>query len=243
MKDIRSYMREDDNYIEKFTKACDGMIQARYILADSKISAFLQVVAGDVKLYSMFKELLNGFDFSYEWSKSKQPDGYHTYRIVLPHEPKKTVAYVFSLLYAFDTNAMSFKDFLHEFYYSETGANDEYSQFVDAILVPFRELAVSMLYEGIDPYTDADEDEDMTDAIRNMLDKIAHTAEIDTAERKELTTVTNALASAICNWDTTNLAALFIGCRNTVRCSRGGRGLMTQIAFIERRLREYGIPV
>jgi hypothetical protein len=254
MKDLRAYMRDDGNYIEKFENACSDMAHSRYILAESKISALLQTVAGDISLYELFKSVMTDFDFSFELNKSKIPDGYNTHKIVLPHSKRKVAAYVFSLLYAFDTHAMSLKDFLHEFFYTAAGANAEYEQFVRQIIVPFKNSVVDIIngdedresieepfFEKDDPELDTGAVETAVMIVGDMIAAIQDSPDVNANEREELLLVCEGLRNTVGTKNKKLILILFIGCRNTVRVSKLSKALWPQIELLEQRFRENGI--
>lgn len=255
VKDLRKYMRTDDNYIEKFSNVCDEMMHSRYILADSKISAFLQTVAGDVTLYDFFKTILNNFDFAYELNKCKIPGGYNTYKINLPRDKRKTAALVFSILFAFDTNQMSLKDFLHEFYFSEAGANTEYESFVKEVLFPFKTSVLDIwrgedepeitpsdeFFEKTDKELDGRAVEDLVTVMSEVIRFIRESHNINASERDELLLVSEGLNNTVYTKNKKLILVLFIGCKNTVKMSKLSRELLPNIELLESKLQSYGI--
>lgn len=235
MKDYLDYMRSDTQYIEKFEKACDDLISSRYILAESKISVLLQTIAGNVELYKMFRSTLDGFDFDAAMAKSKIPSGYNTYKIVLPSDTKQIAAYVFRLLYAFDTGAMSLKDFLHEYFYSVAGANAEYELFAKYILMPFRDSVAKICDKKPSHLYGQDVDGDMQ-TIGSGLIEITHAMESD-AKYAECAKLANAVADVLFSGDKKLLTALWIGFRNTLRLSKSYEEVRAKVELSERHLR------
>ncbi|MCL2062419.1 MAG: hypothetical protein FWH03_07355 [Firmicutes bacterium] len=125
-------MDDSDECIVEFERACAELASAKYILAEKKISALLQVIAKSKNLYALIGACMQDFDFAAELKHAKTQNG-----LMLPASRKKQIAFVFCLLLSFDTNQTDFKKFLHTFYANPDGANSEFSDFCKRIIVPF----------------------------------------------------------------------------------------------------------
>jgi hypothetical protein len=129
-------MDGSDSCILSFDKACDGLLSARFILADKKISELLQIIAGSKRLYALIEGCTKDFDFFREFRHARKfYEGKGT--IELPEGRKKQIAFMFSLLYSFDTKKIDIKEFIHTFYTSHND-NDEFSLFCLALITGFR---------------------------------------------------------------------------------------------------------
>jgi hypothetical protein len=144
-KTLYDIMDTSDDCVEDFKKACGDVIDAKYILAEKKISVLLQTIARSRRLYDLFGACMQSFDFGAELLKAKTPTG-----LVLPAERKKQIAFVFCLLLSFDTNQTDFKKFLHTFYGDEQSPNTEFSDFAKAVMAPFRDNVIAAYFKEAD---------------------------------------------------------------------------------------------
>jgi len=147
-KTIFDIMDASDDCLDEFRSVCTELAQAKYILAEKKMSVVLQTIAKNKKLYAFFADCMEGFDFSYELAKARKTDGAGNPILILPTERKERIAFVFCLLLSFDTGATEFKEFLHTFYESGVSANAEYAEFAADVIAPFCEDVVNGLLHG-----------------------------------------------------------------------------------------------
>lgn len=222
----------DKSFADRFNRACDDVIQSRYIIAEGKIALLLQTIAANKYLYEFFKNAVDGFDFRYEYTRSQIPDGRRN-SLVLPSNPVKLTAYVFCLLMDFDTRRILLRDFLHEFFYSELGANVEYERFVIDIMVPFKHSVNRLLGEKDEPVA---EEQNPTHAV--FADITAELTRLN-GNYDELTFLLAALKRAIDNGDTLLAQTAFIGSKNTARAN----GVLEFIAPHLEKLRIYLIGI
>ncbi|MCL2797466.1 MAG: hypothetical protein FWD58_05385 [Firmicutes bacterium] len=135
--------------LDEFKCACSELVEAKYILAEKKIGAVLQIIAQSKRLYALIADCMEGFNFSTELASAKQFDKNGVPILILPNQQKDNVAFVFCLLLSFDTGQTDFKRFLHTFYCSLESANAEFSDFASAVVVPFCDDVVNLYIESV----------------------------------------------------------------------------------------------
>jgi len=144
VKSLFDGMNVSNDCLDEFKDACSELVGTKYILAEKKIGAVLQIIAKSRRLYALIAGCMEGFDFSAELSAAKQLDRNGVPVLVLPGERKTGIAFVFCLLLSFDTGQTDFKRFLHTFYCSLESANAEFSDFASAVIVPFCDDVVNL---------------------------------------------------------------------------------------------------
>lgn len=222
-----SIFRYDRDFVERFNRACDDIIQSKYILAEGKISVLLQTIAANKYLYEFFKNAVDGFDFSHEYRRSQISDG-KRYTLTLPQNPIRLIAYVFCLLLEFDSRRLSVKDFLHEFFYSELGANVEYERFVIDVVVPFKHNVNKLL-------SDTDEETDDPNPADELFAELSAVLTSLTGAHDELAFLMAALKKAVDTDDKLLAQTAFIGGKNTAKAD----GLLESMAPILEKLRVF----
>ena len=125
-----------DVCIAEFERACKALIETKYILADKKISALLQVIAKHQNLYSLIDGCMQGFDFKSAFHTAQIEIG-NTVGLGMPRKRRDLIAFVFCLLLSFDTGQTDLRKFLHTFYYNGTSPSEEFEIFVRQAVVPF----------------------------------------------------------------------------------------------------------
>lgn len=147
IKDYCAYMKDGEEAFEQVLAACDELINAKVILAETKVSILLQKIAESKKAYSLLDDVLKGFDFNYEFTLAKRRNAVGAYTLVLPSDDRRLAALVFCLLLEFDTTSCDLQSFLDVYYYGDTPAN-EFAMFVRDMIVPFKQAISSLYYDG-----------------------------------------------------------------------------------------------
>lgn len=137
-KTFYDIMDTTDKSIYDFDLFCDEMVASKYILADRKISQILKCIAGSRKLYDIIDNCMQGFDFGVALARSKNQDENGINYLIPPKNRSHQIAFVFCLLFSFDTNQTDFKMFLHTFYYHPSNPNIEFSDFTAHLIMPFK---------------------------------------------------------------------------------------------------------
>ena len=147
IKDYCAYMKDGEEAFEQVLAACDELINAKVILAETKVSVLLQKIAESKKAYSLLDDVLKGFDFNYEFTLAKRRNAVGAYTLVLPSDDRRLAALVFCFLLEFDTTSCDLQSFLDVYYYGDTPAN-ELAMFVRDMIVPFKQAISSLYYDG-----------------------------------------------------------------------------------------------
>ena len=131
-----------------FNNICDEFVLGKYILADIKISALLKAIAASEKIKDIVASSVNNFDFNRAYAKfvTENEDG--TCSLTLPTKEEDIIAFIFSLLYRFDSKTINFYDFLNKFYFQEDSApGQEFVCFANNIIIPFK-TAINNVYSN-----------------------------------------------------------------------------------------------
>ena len=158
--------------IQAFYNACTDTKKAKFILAESKISEILRCIVNSPELVSVVSDALAGFNFSNEFNKIQVKNEMRKVNIVLPKDPQKLVAIVFSLLGEIDAHRVDFHDFI--FSYFDAGGStllECYNRFVTTVILPFRNTLCELVgYEVSDDEEDPIE-EDEEEIVENQEDE------------------------------------------------------------------------
>lgn len=137
-------MTDSENAINDFSRACNEVATAKFILAEKKISELLQIIAGSKKLFSIIQSSTESFDFKKELKKAVNGREF-----ILPSGRRKQIALVFSLLYSFDTKKLDIQQFIHN-HFSADNVNGEFAVFGATLIANFRKN-VEDEYRGVEP--------------------------------------------------------------------------------------------
>lgn len=136
-------MEDTNAQIVRFLNACEDLITAKFILADSKIGEILKAVAASPELTRLFGAVTEGFRYA-EVKKAllrfpAEPHGSHG-AAYLPADRREILAFVFCLLVEFDGGSMNFNDFLLRYFYEDGSYTASYALFVGRMICPFRDI-------------------------------------------------------------------------------------------------------
>ncbi len=146
---IGGFEVDSSENVQEFYNACTEMSKAKFILADAKISKILKCIISSTDLVDAVADCLNGFNFANEFSKIQVKNDLKRVHIILPNDPKKLVAVVFSILSEMDSHRLD----LHSFIFDYFGGNGEtllesYDRFVAGMIIPFRDALCELV--GVD---------------------------------------------------------------------------------------------
>lgn len=149
--------------IDNFKKHIDELINKGFTLSDTKLTDLMRSISTSEMFYSLFDYCTQDFDYDEAFSAAfVQGDGYAKGRFVLPADPKKQIALIFSVLYQINTKEIDFYNLLEKYFYV-SGYEDNYRKFAIEVLLPFRAevlRAVEAMMEGDDPVITPDEHTD-----------------------------------------------------------------------------------
>ena len=121
-----------------FWDACEDLKSSKIIIADAKVSKVLRSIVSCPALVEIVGEALVGYNFSNELSKSVNTDLDGKVKLVLPNEPYRVIAFVFSLLSEFDGRRMDLQEFISQ-YFPEDSLIESFRDFNEQLIMPFRD--------------------------------------------------------------------------------------------------------
>ena len=144
-----------DKKIKVFFDACSDMKSSKFILAETKISAILKSIVNSPELVSILSDALAGFNFSNEFNKIQVKNDMRRINIILPNDPQKLVAIVFSLLGEIDAKRV----------YFDAGGSpliECFERFVNTVILPFRDTLCNLAGFEVESNRPSDTDDDDT---------------------------------------------------------------------------------
>ncbi len=219
MKNKVSFINDYDEGLNAFISACNDMLSAKYLLAERKISAVLASIASCERLYSLFSQVLKGYNRQVEWKKSIVTVGGRN-KLVLPQSQTKLMAYSFCLLMELDAGKKNLRELLDEYFF-HTNPNEEYVLFCKAIIAPFRDVTEFVFINGIDSFEEEDGfDVTLRESVKELLQKLSsiinQTTVIDVSIKQDLFMLARAIESSLTPNRIDLVKPLLTGYRNTV---------------------------
>ena len=138
----------ENKNIEAFLASCQDLIDCKFLVAEYKLQKMLQDLANASEICSLVGECLEQFNREREFAKAFVQDGRGDYMFVLPEEEYKIVALVFCTLMDIDAKKIDFTDFVKRFFGK---SDDAYGLFVEAMIVPFRNLIAEAFGYKVQP--------------------------------------------------------------------------------------------
>lgn len=183
-----------------FNNICDEFVLGKYILADLKISALLKAIASSEKIKDIVSSCMNNYNFNTEYAKHVAENDDGTCSLTLPSDEQGRIAFIFCLLYRFDTKTINFYEFLNKFYFKEdTPAGQEFITFSNEIISPFK-AAINNMYSNRHIIKDSADFQNnyynkLISAI-NVIAKRIDTYRLKTNEKEEFVMLLNSLYTA-----------------------------------------------
>lgn len=121
--------------LENFKAKLDDLVNAKYILAERKISELLKTVADSKMLYELFEYVSDGFDYKTFKSVCFPENGGG---VKLPVKDSDAIALCFLLFVEIDGGGESLDSFCEKnFGEGESSLQGRYSRFVLKVVIPF----------------------------------------------------------------------------------------------------------
>lgn len=124
----------DEKEIADFISASNEAIDGKFIVAEKRISSLLRTIAASDRLIEIFKTVTRNYDFRTEFGRACDKVGARG-KLVMPSTPAAFLAFAFCLLMEIDSGKRSLRKLVDEFYRAPN-ANEQYSLFAKAVLVP-----------------------------------------------------------------------------------------------------------
>ncbi len=219
-------MNENVYELSELNNACDEFVSGKYILADIKIASILKLVNADEKVKNIIASTLVNYDFVAHLKQAIIENEDETYTLNMPTDEKQIIAFVYCLLYRFNTKEINFYDFLNKFFKTDENLGQEFKVFAESIILPFK-TALNSLYSKRHIIVNAN------DYQKNYYNKIMTTirlimSNIDNFklkinEKEEFTMLLNSLYIASEKNDKKLVFSLMIGLDYFSRCNKHAR--------------------
>lgn len=139
---------EEKQRIVDFYKACNDMIDGRFILSDTKVSNILKCVVKSELLYNLYSTCMMNFNFSSVLDRCQASNPNNGGYFVMCDDEKEVVAFVTCLLLEVDKKNLSLQSFVTDNFFSSDGYNISYNNFAITILLAYKNAVKNLI--GID---------------------------------------------------------------------------------------------
>ena len=166
---------ERENIID-FYRACNEMIEGRFILSDTKVSNILKSVVKSEILYNLYSACMKDFKFKSVLSRCLAENPANGGYFVMPEDEKEIVAFVTCLLLEVDKKNINLQSFVTENFFSPDGYNISYNNFALTVLVAYKTSVKNLI--GVDENGVESEAEDFSQN-QVTIDETIETIETD----------------------------------------------------------------
>ena len=136
---------EEKIKLQDFFKACNEMIEGRFILSDTKVSNILKCIVKSEILYNLYSKCMNGFKFAYIFDRSKASNPNNGGYFLMPDDEKDIVAFTTCLLLEVDKKTINLQTFVTDNFFSVDGYNISYNNFALTVLVAYKTAVKNLL--------------------------------------------------------------------------------------------------
>lgn len=180
---------EEKQSIIDFYRACNEMIEGRFILSDTKVSNILKCIVNSETIYGLYSVCMKDFKFKSVLNRCLAENPANGGYFVMPEEEKEIVAFVTCLLLEVDKKNINLQAFVTENFFSPDGYNISYNNFALTVLVAYKTSVKNLI--GVDEYGNESE-------VENLMDnQISIDEEMETIETDKNTKI--LLANLIMN--------------------------------------------
>lgn len=216
-------METRDRSADVFSRACDEMSCAKFIMSDKYITQVLKAIAAYPRLYEILACCVKNFDFPKALAKATVSVAPNTYVIKYPEDKEEFVAFVFTLLWEIDAKRLNLTKFLQEFYMSKTdNVNEAYKEWCYNVILRFKRNALSMIqinneklyYEDDTRPLSRTQAEEISTYVSELIIFLSKESDIELNVREEIYTIAQLINS--CLYGRPKLIyGLWIGLKNT----------------------------
>lgn len=154
-----------------FYKACDDMIDGRFILSDTKVSNILKCVVKSEILYNLYSRCMKDFNFHHTLDRSLASNPANGGYFVMSDDEKEIIAFVTCLLLEVDKKNINLQTFVTENFFNANGYNISYNNFAITVLIAYKTAVKNLV--GVDEKGKIVETEDFTENQLTIDDTIA----------------------------------------------------------------------
>jgi len=159
--------------IVDFYKACDEMIEGRFILSDTKVSNILKCVVKSETLYNLYSKCMKEFNFQSILDRCIATNSGNGGYFVMPDDEKEIIAFVTCFLLEVDKKNINLQVFVTDNFFSSDGYNISYNNFALTVLVAYKTAVKNLV--GVDEKGKIVENEDFTEnqvTIEETIEKV-----------------------------------------------------------------------
>lgn len=187
----------EQRQLVKFFKACNEMINGRFILSDIKIQNILKTIADSTLLYDLFSKAMTNFSFERELAEAKTSNRVNGGYFNMPKQRNKILALVFCLLLEVNDKKINLQEFIADNFFSQQGYNISYSNFSLVMLVPFKNAVMqSFKCNEQGEQTELEQHEWENNQVA-MVDVLEQTEQYHEAEKLNYAVLRKALAELV----------------------------------------------
>ena len=150
---------------DAFLEACEELKSSKIILADAKVSNVLRSIVACPTLVEVVGETLVGYNFNGELESVNKNDA----GIVMPSEPYRVIAFVFSLLSEIDAGRLDLQEFVDDYFVAETLAQ-KFDRFNQELITPFKVISDCIITHHL--FTIQDLNEQPCNFFANFMPKV-----------------------------------------------------------------------
>lgn len=222
--------------LQSFNHACDEFISGKYILVDLKISSILNIISEDEKLIDIINSCTKDYSFSTQAKNHIILNNDQPSVLSLPEQDKDIIAFVYNLLYRFKNGDIDFYEFVKSFYNTETVGGQEFSNFAQAIITPFKN-AINSIYTKKHVLVETSEyQSNYYNRIKTTIKLIVKSLDnckLNMNQKEEFTMLLNSLYLACEKNDKKLIFSLMVGLDYFTKCNKKSRNfyLMLEECF------------
>lgn len=171
-----SMTKEEIAEILEFYRACDEMIEGRFILSDTKVSNILKCVVKSEILYDLYSRCMKDFKFHQVLDRSVASNPANGGYFVMTDDEREIIAFVTCLLLEVDKKNINLQTFVTENFFNANGYNICYNNFAITVLIAYKTAVKNLV--GVDEKGNVLETEDFS---KNQItiDETIETMETD----------------------------------------------------------------
>jgi len=131
--------------ILEFYRACNDMIEGRFILSDTKVSSILKCVVKSEVLYNLYSLCMMNFKFADTLARCVADNPNNGGFFEMCQDDKEIIAFVTCLLLEVDKKNINLQSFVTDNFFSADGYNISYNNFALTVLVAYKNAVIKMV--------------------------------------------------------------------------------------------------
>ena len=137
---------EIEKELNYFSRRADELAASNFLLAEQRVTALLQSVAGSPFLCKLIGNCTTDFSYEKEFNACfpRGTAGVYDTAVRLPDDPAKRVSLVFCLLMDLDAKRLDLYHFLAEHFPGDGSYYESFSVFIKEVILPFKETVLGL---------------------------------------------------------------------------------------------------